>query len=94
MPPRTRKETPEAILMVDPEKPMLAPENEAPVHEIVKGRFVHIVINGQTRHKGAEVIQRDGMGLTIRTDSNGLTRAEISFVPWSAIEGIGIVGAR
>lgn len=95
MPPRTRKETTEAILMVDPEQPLLNPEtNSPPPYLVTPGKFVHVVINGQTRHKGAEVLDRDGMGLTLRTDENGLTRSEISFIPWSAIEGVGIVGAR
>lgn len=89
MPPRTRKDV-EAVLMVDPELPVL----DAEPFRILPGSFVHLVINGQTRHKGAEVLSTHGDGLTIRTDSNGLTRAEISFVPWSAIEGVGIVGAR
>jgi len=94
MPPRTRKETVEAVLMVDPEQPILAPRKEDPVHQVAVGKFVHVVINGQTRHKGAEVLQIDGMGLTLRTDENGLSRSEITLVPWSAIEGVGIVGAR
>lgn len=94
MPPRTRKETTEAILMVDPDQPMLSPDWKPDPYVIVPSMIVNIVINGQTRHKGAEVLAVYPTGLTVRTDANSLTKAEISFIPLSAIEGVGIVGAR
>ena len=71
-----------------------APLKEEPQHELSVGKFVNIVINGQTRHRGAEILAFSGSGVTIRTDVNGLTRAEVSLIPWTAIEGIGIIGSR
>lgn len=95
MPPRTRKETPEAILFVDESKPMLSPDpNPLPPHLAAPGKFVNIVVNGQTRYKNSEVIDRSNEGLTLRTDLRSISLAEVTFVPWSAIEGVGIVGAR
>lgn len=89
MPPRQKTET------IKPgEMAVMAPPKEAPSHELSVGKFVNIVINGQTRHRGAEILTFSGNGLTIRTDVNGLTRSEISLIPWTAIEGIGIIGAR
>lgn len=90
MPPRQKTDT-----TVKPEEsaPVLV-TRESPQHELSVGKFVNIVINGQTRHKGAEILTFSGNGLTIRTDENGLTRAEISLIPWTAIEGIGIIGSR
>lgn len=58
------------------------------------GMFVNVVVNGQARHKNAEVLRLDVSGLTIRTNPNGLSLAEVTLVPWSAIEGIGLIGKR
>lgn len=63
-------------------------------HKPQPGDFVHVVINGQTRHKGAELLHMDQDGIVVRTDLMGLTKAEISYVPWSAIEGLGLIGKR
>lgn len=60
----------------------------------VVGDFVHVVINGQTRHKGAELLHMDENGIAVRTDVLSLTKAEISYIPWSAIEGLGLIGKR
>lgn len=63
-------------------------------HKPQPGDFVHVVISGQTRHKGAELLHIDQDGIVVRTDLMGLTKAEISYVPWSAIEGLGLIGKR
>jgi len=89
MPPRTRKETPEAILMVDPEKPMLDPNP----YRILPGAFVHVVTRGGAKYKSAEVLSTAD-GLTLRTSLLGPTQAEVTFVPWSAIDGVGLIGSR
>lgn len=117
MPPRTRKETPEAILFVDESKPMLKSakfDNDAIIktdepitltsgmpeiptmfqRDTLVGKFVNIVISGQCRYKNSEVLEHWGDYLKIRTDLRSTSLAEVTLIPWSAIEGVGIVGAR
>lgn len=89
MPPRTRKET-EAILMVDPEKPLLDPDP----YLIRPGDFVHVVTKGGSKYKSSEVLASYGEGLTLRTSLLGPTQSEVSFIPWTAIDGVGLIGKR
>jgi len=84
MPPRQKTAEVVAISGAIPQHPYLA-------HV---GDFVHVVINGQTRHKGAEILFIDEHGISIRTDMLSLTKAEVSFIPWTAIEGLGLIGKR
>lgn len=58
------------------------------------GDFVNVVINGSARHKAAEVLNFSDRGLTVRSNPAGLSLAEVTFVPWGAIEGVGLVGKR
>lgn len=90
MPPRTRKETPEAVLMVEPESSILDPDP----YRILPGNFVHVVTSSGAKYKSAEVLSTFGHGLTLRTSLLGPTQSEVTFVPWSAIDGVGLIGAR
>lgn len=92
MPPRTKQATTDieavpAIYKV----PEPTPENP---YGIVPGVFVHVLTLTGAKFKAAEVLFSDGRGLTIRTDPNGPTSAEISLIPWNAIAGVGLIGKR
>jgi hypothetical protein len=63
-------------------------------YELSVGKVVNISISGKTVHRSAEILTVSGSGLTVRTNSAVPPGAEITFVPWSAIEGVGICGAR
>lgn len=97
MPPRSKVTTNmptvsngvEAIGMVDPEKPLLDPDPFA----IRPGDFVHVITSGGSKYKQAEVLSV-GNGLTLRTSLLGPTQAEVSFIPWTAIDGVGLCGKR
>jgi hypothetical protein len=82
MPPRQKIEL-AAPVQVHAEASMLEP-----------GDVVNVVIAGSTRHKMAEVLGSSDKVLKIRTNAASLTQAEISLIPWSAIEGIGLIGQR
>lgn len=84
MPPRQKQEAAVALA---------APVESHPFLPQV-GDFVHVVINGQTRHKGAEILYLGPEGISVRTDVLSLTKAEVSYIPWSAIEGLGLIGKR
>lgn len=88
MPPRARKET-EAVLFVDESKPLL--DNP---YDIAPGKFVHVSTVGGSKYKSSEVLLVDARGLTLRTSVLGPTQAEVSLIPWSAIDGVGLIGAR
>lgn len=88
MPPRQKTEV----------KPELAEAMAAPIEKdpygIYLGDFVHVNTVGGAKHKSAEVLSFNVTGMTIRTNANGPTMAEVSFIPWSAIDGVGIIGKR
>lgn len=56
--------------------------------------FVHVITRSGAKYKSAEILETHPTGLVIRTDPNGPTLAEISFIPWSAIDGVGLIGKR
>lgn len=94
MPPRQKKEV-EAVLMVDDSKPLLNPEpSPADLYLIRSGDFVHVITRGGSKYKSSEVLSVYGDGLTLRTDIYGPTQSEVSFIPWSAIDGVGLIGKR
>lgn len=98
MPPRSKMTTNmptvsndvEAIAMVDPSKPLLDPDP----YLIRPGDFVHVLTRGGSKYKSSEVLSVYGDGLTLRTDIYGPTQSEVSFIPWSAIDGVGLIGKR
>ena len=98
MPPRkkmtTNMPTIDNDVTREPTETTAAPVKDIDPYGIEKGKFVHIVIAGQARHKSAEVLRVNPDGLTLRTHPHGLSQAEVTFVPWVAIEGVGIIGAR
>lgn len=89
MPPRTRKETTEAVLFVDESQPLL--DNP---YDIAPGKLVHVITVGGSKYKSAEVLSVGSNGLTLRTSLLGPTQAEVSLIPWSAIDGVGLIGTR
>ncbi len=86
MPPRQKTE-------VKPEPAATEPTEKDPFG-IYLGDFVHVNTVGGAKHKSAEVLSFNVTGMTIRTNSNGPTMAEVSFIPWSAIDGVGLIGKR
>lgn len=83
MPPRSKQPT-EAV--VNPDKPeTLLPQ---------VGSFVHVVTLSGATFKSSEILETYGSGIVIRTDLNGPTRAEVSFIPWTSIVGVGLIGKR
>lgn len=97
MPPRQKMTTKmptvsndvEAILFVDESKPLL--DNP---YDIAPGKFVHVSTVGGSKYKSSEVLLVGARGLTLRTSILGPTQAEVSLIPWSAIDGVGLIGAR
>jgi hypothetical protein len=63
-------------------------------YELSVGKVVNISISGKTLHRSAEILATSGSGLIIRTNPAVPPGTEITFVPWTAIEGVGICGAR
>jgi hypothetical protein len=70
------------------------PVEMGPKYNFPEGSFVNVVINGQARHKNAEVLGFREYGMFVRSNANGVSLAEVTFVPWSAIEGVGLIGQR
>jgi hypothetical protein len=58
------------------------------------GKVVNISISGKTLHRSAEILAVSGSGLIIRSNPSVPPGTEITFVPWTAIEGVGFCGAR
>lgn len=58
------------------------------------GDFVHVVTRSGAKYKSAEILYVGSNGITIRTDLNGPTLAEVSFIPIGAIDGVGLIGKR
>lgn len=58
------------------------------------GSFVHVLTSSGSKFKSSEILETHETGIVIRTDLNGPTSAEISFIPWSAIVGVGLIGKR
>jgi hypothetical protein len=75
--------------MVDPEKPLFEPDP----YGIRAGDFVHVVTTAGSKYKSSEVLSVSN-GLTLRTSLLGPTQAEVTFIPWSAIDGVGLIGKR
>jgi hypothetical protein len=61
---------------------------------IAEGDFVHVITLSGAKHKSSEVLRISSNGITIRTSILGPTQSEVSFIPWSAIDGVGLIGKR
>lgn len=58
------------------------------------GSFVHVLTSSGSKFKSAEILETHETGLVLRTDPNGPTQSEVSFIPWAAIVGVGLIGKR
>lgn len=63
-------------------------------YEMKKGDFVHLVTIGGAKYKSSEVLGIGSSGITIRSSLLGPTQSEVTFVPWTSIDGIGLIGKR
>lgn len=89
MPPRQKTET------IKPEETVNAVKAVTPdPYDIHEGSFVHVVTAGGAKYSSAEVLRISSRGLSIRTHPLGPTKSEVTIVPWTSIDGVGIVGAR
>lgn len=68
----------------------------APVdpYGIQEGDFVHVVTISGAKHKSSELLRISQNGITIRTSLLGPTQSEVSFIPWTSIDGVGLIGKR
>lgn len=77
---------------------MAAPKKESvqaePDYDMKKGDFVHLVTIGGAKYKAAEILAVGSSGLTIRSSLLGPTQSEVTFVPWTSIDGVGLIGKR
>lgn len=64
------------------------------IYEPAVGDFVHVLTRGGAKFKSSELLYIGSRGITVRTDIYGPTQAEVSFIPWTAIDGVGLCGKR
>lgn len=62
--------------------------------DLVVGDLLNVAIGGKLAYKNAELLGHNEVYLKVRGSLSIAPFTEIVMVPWSAIEGVGVVGQR